>query len=130
MLDEGVLSALHTAHELYRGPLADGMGAEWVLSLREAGRRSFLDVTARLVRHHVVHEPAAALRVLEKARNLDPTNEHLYRDIIALQLKVGDNDGAANTLRLLETQLADIEETVSETIVKLARSISKARRGD
>ena len=66
--------------------------------------------------------------MLEKARNLDPTNEHLYRDIIALQLKVGDNDGAANTLRLLETQLADIEETVSDTIIALARNISDARR--
>ena len=99
-----------------------------MLSLREAARRSFLDVTARLVRHHVTANPAAALRVLEKARNLDPTNEYLYRDIIALQLKVGDNDGAVNTLRLLETQLADIEETVSDTIITLARNISDARR--
>ena len=37
-LDEGTVTALHTAHELYRGPLADGMGTEWVLSLREAAR--------------------------------------------------------------------------------------------
>ena len=124
VLDADVVAALHTGHELYRGPLADGMGAEWVLSLREAARRSFLDVTARLVRHHVADDPAEALRVLEKARNLDPTNENLYRDIIALQLKTGDDDGAVNTLRLLEAQLADIEETVSDATLALAQQIS------
>jgi DNA-binding SARP family transcriptional activator len=39
-------------------------------------------------------------------RNLDPTNESLYRDIMALQLRAGDKHAAANTLRLLQTQLA------------------------
>jgi DNA-binding SARP family transcriptional activator len=117
---------LHTAHRLYRGPLADGLDSEWVLSVREAARRSFLAATARLVRHYVADSPAAALRLLERARNLDPTNESLYSDIIALQLRVGDNHGARNTLRLLETQLADIDETISDTIAALARNIPSA----
>ena len=39
-----VVAALHSAHEMYRGPLADGMGAEWVLSLREAARRMMVCV--------------------------------------------------------------------------------------
>ena len=126
-LDGNTLAALRAAHDLYRGSLADGLGAEWVLSVREATRRGFLSATARLVRHHVADTPAEALGLLEKARNLDPTNESLYRDIIALQLKTGDNDAAENTLRLLKTQLADIDETVSDTIVALARNISTTR---
>jgi DNA-binding SARP family transcriptional activator len=121
-LSETAVAALHAAHELYGGPLGDGLDGEWVLSVREAARRSFLDVTARLVRHHVRDSPAVALRLLEKARNLDPTNEKLYRDIIALQRRIGDDDGAQRTLRLLETQLADIDETVSESVVALTRN--------
>lgn len=122
-LDEGRLEALHTAHELYAGPLADGLDGEWVLSVREAARRSFLAATARLVRHHVQDAPTIALRLLEKARNLDPANEDLYRDIMALQLRAGDKHAAANTLRLLEAQLADIDEVLSGPVAELAKNI-------
>jgi DNA-binding SARP family transcriptional activator len=124
-LSDAALAALHAAHELYGGPLADGLDGEWVLSVREAARRSFLDTTARLVRHHVQDSPTVALRLLEKARNLDPANEKLYRDIIALQLQTGDDAGAERTLRLLETQLADIDETVSDSLAALARNIHR-----
>jgi DNA-binding SARP family transcriptional activator len=124
-LSDAAVAALHAAHELYAGPLADGLDGEWVLSVREAARRSFLDVTARLVRHHVQDAPTVALRVLEKARNLDPANEKLYRDIIALQLRTGDDAGAEQTLRLLETQLADIDETVSDSLTALTHNIHR-----
>jgi DNA-binding SARP family transcriptional activator len=127
-IDGETLAALHTAHELYRGPLADGLDAEWVLSVREAARRSYLDATARLVRHYAATSPAVALQLLETARNLDPTNENLYRDIIALQLRAGDKHAADNTLRLLETQLADIDEVVSEPVTDLARNIGHPNR--
>jgi DNA-binding SARP family transcriptional activator len=127
-VDGETLTALHTAHQLYRGPLADGLDAEWVLSVREAARRSYLDATARLVRHHAATSPAVALQLLETARNLDPTNENLYRDIIALQLRAGDKHAADNTLRLLETQLADIDEVVSEPVTELARTIEHPNR--
>jgi len=71
------LQALQTAHELYRGSLADGRDAEWVVSVREAARRRYLAMTARLVRHHVPTAPTVALALLETARNLDPVNENL-----------------------------------------------------
>ena len=51
------------------------------------------------------------MTILETIRNLEPTNQSIYRDIMALQLRLGDNDAAAATLRLLENQLADIEES-------------------
>ena len=122
------LAALRTTHELYRGPLADGLAAEWVLSVRESARRSYLDATARLVRHYAATSPAVALHLLETARNLDPTNENLYRDIMALQLRVGDKFAAANTLRLLQAQLADIDEAVGAPVAELARHIHDTDR--
>ena len=127
-VDAATLAALRTAHELYRGPLADGLAAEWVLSVRESARRSYLDATARLVRHYAATSPTVALQLLETARNLDPTNENLYRDIMALQLRAGDKHAAANTLRLLQTQLADIDEVVGEPVAELARNIHDADR--
>jgi hypothetical protein len=107
------LATLRTAHQLYRGPLGDGLAAAWVLSVRGSARRSYLDVTGRLVRHYAEASPAVALQLLEIARKLDATNENLYRDIIALQLRVGDEHAPANTLRLLQTQFADTDEVVA-----------------
>jgi DNA-binding SARP family transcriptional activator len=122
-LDESVLQRLQRAHGLYRGVLAEGIDHAWILSVREATRRTFLALTARLVRHHVATDPAAAFTVLETVRNLEPTNQSIYRDIMALQLRLGDNDAAAATLRLLENQLADVEEALDDATRSLARTI-------
>jgi hypothetical protein len=75
-------------HGLYRGELGEGIDHAWIMSVREATRRTFLTVTASLVRHHVGTDPAAALTILETARNLEPTNQSIYRDIMALQLRL------------------------------------------
>ena len=121
-LDTVQLAELHRAHDLYRGALAEGVDDDWILSTREAARRAYLATTARLVRHHVAAEPAAALAILETARNLEPTTEPLYRDIIALQLRLGDNDGANATRRLLQSQLADIDEQPEPATLALLRN--------
>ncbi len=118
-LDTVRLADLHRAHDLYRGVLAEGVDHDWILSTREAARRAYLATTARLVRHHVAAEPTLALSILETARNLEPTTEPLYRDIIALQLRLGDNDGANATRRLLQSQLADIDEEPEPTTLAL-----------
>lgn len=121
-LDTVQLADLHRAHDLYRGALAEGVDDDWILSTREAARRAYLATTARLVRHYVAAEPAAALGILETARNLEPTTEPLYRDIIALQLRLGDNDGASVTRRLLQSQLADIDEEPEPATLALIRN--------
>jgi DNA-binding SARP family transcriptional activator len=87
--DAGVVEQLQRAHSLYRGPLAEGIDQAWILTVREATRRTFLAVTARLVRRHVATDPSAALPILETVRNLEPTNQAIYRDIMALQLPDG-----------------------------------------
>jgi len=121
-LDTVQLADLHRAHDLYRGDLAEGVDDDWILSTREAARRAYLATTARLVRHHVAAEPAVALGILETARNLEPTTEPLYRDIIALQFRLGDNDGANATRRLLQSQLADIDEEPGPATLALLRN--------
>jgi DNA-binding SARP family transcriptional activator len=122
-LDTPALARLHDAHRLYRGPLAEDIDDAWIVSLREFTRRSFLTITARLVRHYVTTAPAAALAVLETTRNVEPINQSIYRDIMALQLQDGDNESAATTLRLLRAYLDDIEEPLDDDTRELARQI-------
>lgn len=123
--DPVVLERLARAHALYRGLLAEGIEHAWIPSIREATRRTFLDLTARLVRHHVATDPAAALQILETTRNLEPTNQSIYRDIMALQLRRGDNEAAAATMRLLENQLADVEESIDDVTRAVARAATE-----
>jgi len=111
------------AHDLYRGPLGEGLDPAWILSVREAARRTFLALTARLVRQYVATDPAAALETLEVARNLEPLNQGIYRGIIAPQLRLGDNDAAAATVRLMQSQLADFEESIDEATRALIEKV-------
>ena len=123
-LDPSALQVLHHAQGLFRGPLADGIDDTWIASIREATRRNLFAITSRLVRHHVTTNPAAALAVLEITRNLEPTSQGVYRDIMALQLRLGDNEAAAATFQLLETQLADIDEPLDEATIALAHNLA------
>ena len=123
-LDPSALQFLQHALGLVRGRLAAGIDDAWIDSIREATRRNLLVITSRLVRHHVTTNPAAALAVLEITRNLEPTSQGVYRDIMALQLRLGDNEAAAATFQLLETQLADIDESLDEATIALARNLA------
>ena len=127
-LDPSALQVLHHAQGLFRGPLAEGIDDTWIASIREATRRNLFAITSRLVRHHVTTNPAAALAVLEITRNLEPTSQGVYRDIMALQLRLGDNEAAAATFQLLETQLADIDEPLDEATIALARNLAPLTR--
>jgi DNA-binding SARP family transcriptional activator len=134
---------LSAAHGLYGGPLADGVDHEWILSVREAARRSYLAMTAQLVRHHLgpaagrgssarVREAAqigAASAILEAARNIEPTNQAIYRDIIALQLRSGNNEAASHTVGLLLSQLDDIGEQPDPETRALIDQVNRTRAG-
>ncbi len=122
-LTDESLDTLRTAHDLYRGPLADGIGTEWILAIREATRRTFLTTSAHLVRHYATIQPETALHLLETTTRRDDVNEKLYHDIIALQLRMGDNVGADNTLRLLMALLSDIGQSPSPATADFARLI-------
>jgi DNA-binding SARP family transcriptional activator len=93
-------------------------------------RRGFLDVTARLVRHYIHTDPTRAWAVLERCRNFEPLNEHVYADIIALQMKSGNNQGAQRTWELLVSHLAEIGQTPSPATAALLRGDTSANTPD
>ncbi|MCX5206899.1 LysM peptidoglycan-binding domain-containing protein [Streptomyces sp. NBC_00237] len=107
----GRAEALQHATDTYTGPLCDGADYLWAIDLREALHRRAVDALALLADHTAQHsaDPEPALALLNRAADLDPTNEHLYQRIIQLQLALDRNDAAQRTLRLLTTRLADID---------------------
>ena len=75
-----------------------------------------------LARMTIVGDPERTLELLETARNLEPLNEAIYRDIIRIQHRLGRPDDAALTLALLQAQLADIDATPAPATLALAHT--------
>ncbi|MGW5721919.1 transcriptional regulator [Amycolatopsis sp. NPDC003865] len=113
----------------YGGELAAGFEAEWLTPIRESVRRDALDAVAALARDRVQSDPESTLELLESARDFDPHNELLYRDIMRLEHKLGRHDAIARTLRLLEARLAEIDETPTAATVELAERLRRLHDG-
>ncbi|WP_439381562.1 BTAD domain-containing putative transcriptional regulator [Amycolatopsis lexingtonensis] len=113
----------------YGGELAAGIDAEWLTALREGVRRDALDAVAALARAQVLNDPESTLELLESARDFDPHNELLYRDIMRLEHTLGRHDAIARTLRLLEARLAEIDETPNTTTIELAERLRELHVG-
>ncbi len=107
----------------YGGELAAGVEAEWLTALREGVRRDALDAVAALARDRVHSDPEATLELLESARDFDPHNELLYRDIMRLEHNLGRHDAITRTLRLLEARLAEIDESPTPATIELAERL-------
>jgi DNA-binding SARP family transcriptional activator len=111
--------------DCYRGPLAEGVDAEWIEAPREATRRDALDAVAALARALVDSDPQRTLDLLETARAFDPHNELLYRDIMRLQHRLGHLDAIPRTLALLTTRLAEIDESPTAQARELAARLQQ-----
>lgn len=107
----------------YGGELAAGVEAEWLATVREGVRRDALDAVAALARVRIQDDPESTLELLESARDVDPHNELLYRDIMRLEHTLGRHDAIARTLRLLEARLAEIDETPTAATIELAERL-------
>ncbi|UJW32620.1 LysM peptidoglycan-binding domain-containing protein [Saccharothrix sp. AJ9571] len=117
--------AMRRAVELYRGELADSISAEWIEGPREALRRDVLDTMSVLIRAIRDDEPEQALSLLERARDLDPYNEAIYRDLMRTQARLGRHDSVPRTMHLLATSLAELEQRPSRDTLILADNLSE-----
>ncbi len=115
--------ACETVIDAYQGPLAVDHTGEWLITLREATRRRYLEALTTLARLTISRDPERTLGLLETARNLEPLNEAIYRDIMRIQAQLDRPDDAANTYALLHAQLADIEAEPEPATIQLAEAI-------
>lgn len=117
--ESGRPAAVERAIALYTGDLATDVAAEWIEAPREALRRDILDALSVLIRDVRAAHPAEALRLLERARGLDPYNEAVYCAIARLQAQLGHGDAIPRTLHLLTTVLGEIDEHPSPETIAL-----------
>ncbi|MFE9555454.1 BTAD domain-containing putative transcriptional regulator [Streptomyces sp. NPDC006703] len=112
---------LGQATDIYTGPLCDGADYLWAHGLRTQLHRSAMDALILLAEHTGQHsaDPEPALALLNRAADLDPENERVYRRIIELQLALGRDDAAQRTLALLTERLARIDAEPEPAILAL-----------
>jgi len=117
----------HIAVALYQGPFAADITGEWAHTIREATRRHYLEAINDLAETEITTDLALALDLLERARNLEPLNEAIYRNIIRIHLGAHRHDAARSTYELLRNHLATIDATPDPETEQLAAELGTPR---
>ena len=135
-------AALQAVGDLYRGEPLDGVTYTWAEPVRETLRRQATDALAALADSlapagdpeagpagdlPASADPAEALVALERAAEVDPYNEELYRRIMRLQAAAGRRDAVRRTLRLLEARLVDLDTDPDSATLALAADLLRSR---
>lgn len=110
---------LERAVAAYGGDFCPGLDAIWVEAVREDLHRRALDAHVRLAGCYTDDQPERALAVLERAVELDPICEDLYRRLLTLLVSLGRTETARRTWRLLQGRLAELDldpEPATETL--------------
>jgi DNA-binding SARP family transcriptional activator len=123
------ITALEAAVDTYRGHLADGIHADWLIIDREAESRRFGDACARLADLTVDTRPEFALHVLERAVADADCNQELYAKIMKVQARLDRHAEMWKTLRLLEVRLAALDDEPDRDLYGLADQLTSQRAG-
>ncbi|GAA2341673.1 hypothetical protein [Dactylosporangium salmoneum] len=120
---------LAAATDVAHGELAAGWTYEWLLADRERIVRHLLDVHTYLA--DLEPDDHTAVRLLQQALQLAPTNEHLHRRVLQRHAAAGDHDGlrrAAATLteHLTAHNLQPEPDTVAVLTTLLAGTTAPA----
>jgi DNA-binding SARP family transcriptional activator len=114
---------LRRACDLYTAPLADGCDYEWIEDHRRHAHRWGVEAHLRLAEDLLTDDPKTASGILDKAIDLDPYNEDLYRTAMRARHTQGDLDGVHALLTALTTVLKDIDAEPTAETVELARTL-------
>ncbi|MEY9888428.1 DNA-binding SARP family transcriptional activator/LysM repeat protein [Catenulispora sp. MAP5-51] len=118
------ITALEAAVNTYRGHLASGIHADWLIVDREAESRRFGDACARLADLTIDTRPELALHVLELAVADADCNQELYAKIMKVQARLGRHAEMWKTLRLLEVRLAVLDDEPDRDLYELASRLT------
>lgn len=121
------ITALEAAIDSYRGHLASGIYADWLIVDREAESRRFGDACARLADLSVDTRPEFALHTLERAVADADCNQELYAKIMRVQARLGRHAEMWKTLRLLEVRLAALDDEPDRDLYELADRLTNQR---
>lgn len=123
--EPAALAALTRAGGAYGGELLADTPYRWAEPLRATARRQAADALTTLA--DALTDPAAALAALERAVQIDPHAEELYRRIMRLHAAAGRTDAVRRTLRLLEARLTDLDVDPDPETTALAAGLLRPR---
>lgn len=116
---------LHAAITAYRDLFAADLTGTWAHTIRESARRRHLEIINELTELEIqTGHTTTALELLERARDLEPLNEGIYRAIITMQKQADRTDDAKITYELLRAHLATIgaePDPRTQTLVDIRR---------
>ncbi|HYT09781.1 MAG TPA: BTAD domain-containing putative transcriptional regulator, partial [Mycobacteriales bacterium] len=120
--------ALARVADAYGGEALDGIPYLWAEPVRESTRRQAADTLATLAELCSASGDAApALAALERAVEVDPYAEELYRRIMRLHAAAGRTGAVRRTLRLLEARLVDLDTDPDPATLTLAADLLRPR---
>lgn len=102
-----------------------GIDGEWITTPRFAAQRTAINAISELARHHITTDAQRTLDLLETGTRIDPYNEHLYRDIMRVQARIGMHDGIQATLELLKTRLRELNLAPESDTIDLANALRR-----
>lgn len=103
---EVVLASLAEATALYRGPLLDGCGEEWVFPERQAREEAYLLALEALAREALASgDAAAAEHHLRRAAAVDPLRESVQRGLMRVLVAGGSYAAALQVYQELRLRL-------------------------
>jgi DNA-binding SARP family transcriptional activator len=125
--DPSWVTSLEEAAALYGGELLAGAEWPWAEVPREDLRGRAVDVLVSLAATRLVAgDVRAALEALERAVEIDPLAEQLYRRIMRLHAKLSRPDQADATFRSLEARLGEFDLEPSPESAKLRQELCGA----
>jgi DNA-binding SARP family transcriptional activator len=111
------------ACDLYTAPLADRCHYDWIEPQREKARRWGTHAHLLLAEQLLDTDAQRASDLLDKAINLDPYHEPLYRAAMHARHAIGDADGIRILLRALTKALSDLDAEPDQETVELATKL-------
>lgn len=92
--------------DLMRGSFLAGDDSDWVQAARQRYRQRFVITVSQLAAHMEALDPAAAIRLYERALDVDPLAESLSRKLMRLHANRGDHAEAMRVWRACCTMLS------------------------
>jgi DNA-binding SARP family transcriptional activator len=91
---------------LMRGPFLAGEDADWARAARERYRQRFVVTISTLADRIEAHDPDAAIRLFDRALDIEPIAESLSRRLMRLHARRGDHADALRVWRACCTMLS------------------------
>lgn len=107
-------NALQNALEIYNSPFLRGHSDPWIAARRADFQAGYLEALAQMAEFKIQNnQPEQALRLLQKAVQVNDSQEDLHRSVMSLYITVGRRSEAVSHFRKLERAFHEQGKAVS-----------------